>query len=54
MTPDDWFRRAFVRAFEKIPVKDRMWNDKVVDALINNEAFRNDLLLWIEHLNDDE
>jgi hypothetical protein len=53
VTPDDWFRRAFVRAFEKIPAADRTWNDKVADALLHNESFKADLLLWIEHTPDE-
>lgn len=42
-TPDFWLRRAIVRAFERIPVADRGWNEKVADAIMNDERFRADL-----------
>lgn len=42
-TIDEWLRRAIVRAFERIPVADRGWNEKVADAIMNDERFRDDL-----------
>jgi hypothetical protein len=43
MTNDQWLRRAIVRAFERIPVVDRPWNEKVADAIMSDERFREDL-----------
>jgi len=43
VTNDQWLRRAIVRAFERVPVEDRPWNEKVADAIMSDERFREDL-----------
>lgn len=53
LTPEFYFRKAVIAAFERIPVADRGWNQRVADALWNDEKFRAGMYEWACAMEDE-
>jgi hypothetical protein len=52
-SPEALFRRTVIAAWERIPVADRGWNQRVADALWNDEKFRAGMYEWACALEDE-